>query len=59
MRQYLLSAESPPIVDSVVCVLTLVVAVALIEEGINETAEDEECNMRKNSRRRDECDVNK
>lgn len=43
----LLSAKSSPIVDSVVCVLTLLVAFALIEEGIDDTAEDEECKMRK------------
>lgn len=47
MRQRLLSAKSSPIVDSVVCVLTLLVAFALIEEGIDDTAEDEEFKMRK------------
>lgn len=47
MRQRLLSAKSSPIVDSVVCVLTLLVAFALIEEVIDDTAEDEECKMTK------------
>lgn len=47
MQQRLLSAKSSPIVDSVVCVLTLLVAFALIQEGIDDTAEDEECKMRK------------
>lgn len=47
MQQRLLSTKSSPIVDSVVCVLTLLVAFALIQEGIDDTAEDEECKMRK------------
>lgn len=43
MRQQLLSAESPPRVDSVVWVLISVVAVAFIEEDSDEKAEDDDC----------------
>lgn len=43
MRQQLLSAESPPRVDSVVWVLICVVAVAFIEEDSDEEAEDDDC----------------
>lgn len=43
MRQQLLSAESPPRVDSVVWVLISAVAVTFIKEDSDDKAEDVEC----------------
>lgn len=43
MRQQLLSADSPSRVDSVIWMLISVVAVAFIEEDIDEKAEYGEC----------------